>query len=385
MYPTLRAQVPILDLAHFDIRHDTGFLPKKPLQKLPKKFAALDELAHNLPRLVESGTDNLRRTIDDFPFLNVHNLNGSALRRAMMIYHFAQSAYVKSPPETRRIPANLAIPSWILAKKYDKPSILSYNSYILDNWKLRDPNGPFEIENLSTLIDFVTIPDDAGFKLVHVAVDYRAASGLSAIGPMQRAVLEDDALTVEACLWRIAGALFAMCAELIKMPLWCNPDIYYLRVRPWIQMFSDIIYDGVEIFHGQGQTFRAETGAQNSAIPSLAAALGVTHTQTPITQHLDDMLLYMPPPHRDFIRQVTEGPSSREYVFKKRRSHPALIEANNAAIDGLVLFRERHFEYPMKYLVAKKEGPLGTGGTPYEQWLRKLINETKEHYIPKSW
>ncbi len=369
----------VSNLSHFGIHHTTGFLSPNPLKKLPKKFGALDELAHALPHLIENGTDYLRKTLNDFPLLDVSTLKGSALRRAMMIYHFLQNAYVHSPPAVTRIPANLAIPSRILAGKFGKPPNLSYNSYVLDNWQLDDPDGPFEIQNLDTLIDFSIIPDDPGFKLVHVGVEYRAAPGIAAIGPLQEYAFNDEPDLAESGLWRMSGALEAMYAELLTMPFWCSPDVYYLSVRPWIQMFPGVVYEGVAAYQGEPQILRGETGAQSSILPSFDAALGVQHEHTPLTDYLYDMQNYMPPGHRAFIQVVQRGPDIRAYVAAVRLA--ALVDAYNSCIEGLVRFREKHFQFALDYIVAKKEGALGTGGTPFEQWLKKLLNETRQCII----
>ena len=59
-----------------------------------------------------------------------------------------------------------------------------------------------------------------------------------------------------------------MMVTLRRMPEFCDPYIYYHRVRPYIHGWKNnpavpngVIYDGVEFYHGKPMQFRGETGA----------------------------------------------------------------------------------------------------------------------------
>ncbi len=105
-------------------------------------------------------------------------------------------------------------------------------------------------------------------------------------------------------------------------------------------------------------------------------ALGIKHKNSLLTQHLDDMQNYMPTPHRQFIRQTA---SVRDFVIAHGGK---LKELYNACLAELIAFRSRHFEYAVNYIEKKVDNPIATGGTPYVPWLRQLVEETKEFYLP---
>jgi indoleamine 2,3-dioxygenase len=158
--------------------------------------------------------------------------------------------------------------------------------------------------------------------------------------------------------------------------------VYYKDVRPWIQGFNNVIYEGVEEYQGKPQSFRGETGAQSTLIPSLVAALSIKHEQNPLMDHLADMMNYMPPGHREFINLCWQEPSIREYVTEYRTRHPGLVEAFNTLIEGVYAFRAEHNRFQNPYIIDKiPEEQRGTGGTPFKEWLPKLHDETIAHKI----
>ena len=94
-----------------------------------------------------------------------------------------------------------------------------------------------------------------------------------------------------------------------RMPEHCDPYIYYNRVRPYIfgwknnpDLPKGLIYEG--FFKNKPQQFRGETGAQSSIIPLLDALFSVKHKKDSLRDYLEEMLLYMPPAHRELIFQT---------------------------------------------------------------------------------
>ena len=106
-----------------------------------------------------------------------------------------------------------------------------------------------------------------------------------------------------------------------------------------------------QAYGGTPQKFRGETGAQSSIIPSLDAALKIVHADDPLRRYLREMLDYMPPQHRAFIRAVESGPCVRDYVLRCGAAHPELTDAYNAAIDGVERFRSTHLEFARRYII----------------------------------
>jgi indoleamine 2,3-dioxygenase len=176
------------------------------------------------------------------------------------------------------------------------------------------------------------------------------------------------------------------------MPEWCEPFIYYHRVRPYIHGWKNhpdipegVIYEGVEAYGGRPQKFRGETGAQSAIVPALDAMLGVRHNEDMLSVYLQEMRTYMPPVHRAFIESLERRPPVRAFIQKASR--PALTSVFNACVDALEDFRSLHFEYAAAYIFQqaqtdpKNPHAVGTGGTPFTEYLKKHRDETGQNRL----
>lgn len=84
------------------------------------------------------------------------------------------------------------------------------------------------------------------------------------------------------------------------------------------------------------------------------------------------MRRFMPAPHRALIEEVRGMPSIRELADK---------DAYNEILEAMATFREVHYGWAEEYINRWVADPRGTGGTPYMQWLKQLIEETRAHKI----
>jgi indoleamine 2,3-dioxygenase len=371
-----------------------GFLPlSDPLQELPNPFGRWEELARDMPKILAAG--KLRTYLDQLPILDTSVLVSDAeYERAMLILSYFGHGYVWGGTEVRdRIPSGVAVPWYRISEKLGRPPILSYASYALHNWRRIERSGPVAIGNVSLLQNFLAGVDEEWFILVHVDIEAKAAPVPAAIVQAQAAVRGDQANALALQLSSIAGALESIYETLSRMPEHCDPYIYYHRVRPYIHGWKDhpalphgVIYEGVDAYGGQPLRLRGETGAQSSIVPSLDAALGVTHRTDPLRPYLLEMRNYMPPPHRDFIKAVEDGPQVREYVIANRQDG-TLRDAYNQCLHLLERFRSQHLEYAANYIqkqsLTSPYNPTerGTGGTPFLPYLKKHRDETAEHVI----
>jgi len=353
------------ELKRFEVSPERGFLPEPdPLGALPAAFAPWEEIARELPKLLLAG--RTRRALDALPPLDPAALPGEReARRAMLLLSYFGHAYVwgGSEPATR-IPAGVAAPWVAVAARLERSPVLSYASYALDNWRRLDPAGPIALGNLAILQSFAGGADEDWFILVHVDIEARAGAALRALLPAQTAARDGDAARLEARLGEIAAALEGIVATLQRMPEWCDPYVYYRRVRPWIHGWKNhpalphgVAYEGV-------------------------AALGVAHADDPLRAYLLEMRDYMPPRHRAFLAAVEAGPAVREAVLALREGHPEVSEAYDACLHWLEAFRGQHLEYAARYIARQapqgEANPtnVGTGGTPFMPYLKKHRDET---------
>ena len=383
------------DLNSFDIDRHRGFLPRKdPLTKLPVKFKAWEELAAQLPKLL--ATSHFRNTVDRMPTADVTALTTPGeIERAMMVFSYIGHAYVwgeGSPPKS--LPSVLAVPWYMLAEKLKRPPVLSYASYALHNWRRVDPKGPVALGNIALLQNFLGGIDEEWFILVHVDIEAKAAALIFACTKAKKAVGANKSRDVELALREMATSLEQMHGTLARMPEWCDPYIYFHRVRPYIHGWKNhpsfpqgLIYEGVTAYGGKPQQFRGETGAQSAIVPVLDAALGIDHANDPLRPYLLEMQNYMPEGHRRFIKAMGEGPSIRALVMEHRERIPGLREAYNSCLDWLEKFRSLHLEYAARYIYNQIEtgkgnpNAVGTGGTPFLPYLKKHRDETGNQKI----
>lgn len=383
-----------MNLESFDIHPARGFLPRAdPLCSLPAEYAAWEETARELPKLLSAGV--ARDALGRMPALDTDGLTTNAqLRRAMLLLSYFGHAYVwGAEPPARSLPPNLAQPWCRIAAALGRPPVLSYASYALDNWRRLDPQRPIELGNIVLLQNFLGGMDEEWFILVHVDIEAKAANAIAALVDAQAAAAAADPGALTASLARLSAAIARMQATLNRMPERCDPYVYFMRVRPYIHGWKDhpalpdgLLYEGVDGFRGEPQEFRGETGAQSSIVPALDAGLGVTHQNDALASYLREMRLYMPPQHRDFVDDLARRSQVRDAV---RDSNSAELRAiYNACLRALGDFRSLHVDFAHRYIQQQAErtsanpSELGTGGTPFMPYLKKHRDETMTHLLP---
>lgn len=378
------------DLKRFEVSATRGFLPAEdPLVELPAAWRNWEEVGRELPRLLLAG--RARSVLDELKSVDPGALEDDRqLRRAMLLLSYFGHAYVWGDEcVADRLPAAVAVPWAHVAERLGRPPILSYASYALDNWRRMDPDGPIEIGNIALLQNFLGGADEDWFILIHVDIEAKAASAIAALGPAQAAAAHGELDALERELHVIASSLESMNRTLDRTPEWCDPYVYYRRVRPFIHGWKNqpalpngLIYEGVAAFEGQPQQWRGETGAQSSIVPCLDAALGVKHAEDPLRAYLQEMRDYMPSGHRRFLAALESGPSVRDAVQRHGSDAPALTEVFDECLHWIEHFRSTHLDFAARYINQQSNtgdanpSDVGTGGTPFMSYLRKHRDET---------
>ncbi len=360
---------------------EKGFIPENICQKLPDIFLDIEQLASDLPKVLAN------EQIDDF----VHNLEvekdissltESELERAMLLYSYIGHAYMWGKKEVANvIPIQLSKTWYAISQKLDRPPILSYASYALNNWKLLDTTKPFDLENIAILQNFLGGVDEDWFIMIHVAIEHEAKNVLSYL---KNYFLDEsfDDNNLELAL----NSIKKINSIMNRMPEKCDPFIYYNRVRPYIFGWKNnpatpngVVYDGVKEFNNEPQQFRGETGAQSSIVPVLDALLGVVHSNDPLREYLDEMRLYMPKEHREILNYLDDwSESTRKNLTLEGKAKNLVAEI----IKEVHIFRDKHLEYARVYIFEQSltnnsnSNIVGTGGTPFMKYLDKHLQET---------
>ena len=369
-----------VDKLNFSIL-ESGFLPNKISTLLSNEFDDVEYIAKNLPKIlannqIESEVLNLETE------KNISNLSVDELERAMLLYSYIGHGYIWGGTSIEKvIPKNISKTWYKISQKLDRPPILSYASYALNNWKLQDVNKPFDLENIRILQNFLGGIDEDWFIMIHIAIEHEAKEILNNLKTYYLDKNEDQSYLENALV-----SIKKINQIMNRMPEKCDPFIYYNRVRPYIFGWKNnpatpngVIYEGVEEYGGTPQLFRGETGAQSSIVPALDALLGVTHSNDPLKEYLDEMRLYMPKEHRNLLNDLDQW--SENNRSKSIREDSSVL-LSDEIIKEVHAFRNKHLEYARIYIHEQSlsnqnnSNVVGTGGTPFMKYLDKHLQET---------
>ena len=357
---------------------DRGLLPvPDPTRSLAasSELGLLDEIGRDLPSLLEEPgfrADIRGAHLPTWPEDQARENTLPELRLYYVRLGFLASAYVNQvgQPKATVLPRNLAVPLCQACALLGRPPILSYDGYVLYNWRRVDPDGPIALGNLDTLQNFVRLYDEHWFILVHVEIEAIAGGMFAAMDRAARALDRHDADDVSAALGDLAAAVWKQVAVLRRIPEKMDPTLYHRTFRPYIRFFENVVYEGVT---EAPMNCRGETGAQSSVIPALVAFLKIRHRQSALTDHLAEMQRFMPAAHRDLLAKLEQAPSVRDVADPR---------AYNDVLEALATFRDVHYRWAQEYIDRWVDDPRGTGGTPYMVWLRQLIDETRARKLP---
>jgi indoleamine 2,3-dioxygenase len=355
-------------LAHYGIDAARGFVPAvDPLLALPVAYAIWDEIATSLPPLLRS--HKLRDTIRSVPELEFGPEHPPlAQERAMMLLNMLVSAWVWSGPAPEfRIPRNLARPVSAIAQRLGRPPIIHFAGMNLYNWRRIDPAQPVSADNATLLAYFSGGVDEDWFFIVTMGVELAGAPALSCVANAVAAAERGDTATVTRNLEAIATTMVAVQHALTRMREWCDPHVFYNRIRPWVSGWPapGAIYEGVSetpVIYAGG------SAGQSALIQSLDALLGIEHTAA--SGYLKMIRAYMPIGHRQFVEDVETLSKVRALCIA---SGGTATKTYDAAVSEVDKFRRMHMGLAMDYInkpSGKATGALGTGGTDFTDFLR---------------
>lgn len=386
-----------LRLEDYDVSASRGFLAAfEPDQiTLPDALAPIVEAGAALPKRLLSGA--VRSWMERLPEVEMApllaDMSDAQARMAMVRYSFLVQAYVWGEPAApKSLPAPLAAPIVALADHLGQQPLLPYSAYVLDNWGRFDPEKPITLDNIHMLQHFAEGLDESWFVLIHVAIEARAGAALGLFPAIIDAANNGDADSCAKLLEEMAPVWADMNAIFDRMPDFCDPYVYFHRVRPYIHGWKDnpalgdgLIYEGVAAYDGKPQAFRGQTGSQSSIVPAMDALMGVAHKDDPLRRFLRELHIYRPPAHRRFIDSVADRSTLRQLALES--GSPLLKDAYNEILNAVARFRTRHLEYAARYINmqnrsgAGNDTDVGTGGTPFMKYLKKHRDESQAQLL----
>ncbi|ETN40229.1 uncharacterized protein HMPREF1541_04505 [Cyphellophora europaea CBS 101466] len=418
----------LLDLQAYNVDSTTGFIPSTPpLRALPAYFAAWDELAAQLPQLINTGA--LRAKVAGLELLDASRLHGTEeLRRGFVVLGFLVHGYVwcgdvddgggrqgTAGKEGVTVPAQLAEPYLLVCKRLglEGRETLSYAGLCMWNWGFRagetgEREGVPELEEMVSLVTFTGTRDEEVFYLVPVLVEMEG-------GKLPRRLVEGIAAAVEGdwgllceVLAEARVALERMQGHMKKLHEQCDPILFYGRVRPFLAGGKESVGGGWTFEMADGsREWRSCIGgsaAQCSTFPAIDRLLGVKHeSRGEGLSVFDEMREYMCGCYRDFLSALDGLPSVGDLV--ESSGDGELLESYNAVLEELARWRSKHIGVVTTHIVSqarknmkdtvpaeevteglsvKDETELqGTGGTALIPFLKGSRKDTeaarKEH------
>jgi len=364
-------------LAAYDIDQHRGFVPAHdPLARLPGRFDAWEALIPEMSALIR--TRRLRDALAALPTLSTDNLATEAEReRALLLLTVFANGWVWSGqgPDLQ-IPAPVAVPLCALATQLDRPPIVHYASMALHNWQRVDSARELSSDNARMQVQFLGGVDEDWFFIGSIGVELAGAPLLPCVHAIALASHHDDDATLAGLLETLTAGMAPVLQALERMREWCDPHVFYHRVRPFLAGWPDpgVIYQGVSSLP---QKHVGGSAGQSSLIQAIDAVLSIDHGDSMSGRYLRDVRRYMPGGHRRFVVEV--GQASRARV-RAAAGAPRLRQAYNAALDQVSRFRQAHIDLAVHYVVKPSgmaERAKGTGGTVLADFLGEAQRRTE--------
>lgn len=361
-------------LETFQVDPARGFIPKiDPVLTLGPGFEAWESTGKELPQLLESR--KIRDRIENLPDFAIRSIKPEQCEFAFLMMSMLANAYVHAEePSAAVLPAVLAVPLVDLAGRLGRPPILSHASLVLNNWQRINPDGPLEAENLQPIFTFRNTPDEAWFYHLTTGIEAKGAKAVHEVAVMLRAAKEDQDEVVEEALSNILEIVPILTHELTRMQERCDPEVFYEKIRPYLNSFYKVRYEGV--LDNEVRSYAGGSAAQSSLLQALEAGLGIPHVEERSAKFLQEMRKFMPPAHRSFLSALERtAPAFVEFC----EQHPRLQALRKACSIELQHFRNGHLKLVSQYILAhsSQSGPghTGTGGTDPMPFLMQLRND----------
>ncbi|SCV01621.1 LANO_0F12684g1_1 [Lachancea nothofagi CBS 11611] len=419
-------KIPLPKLQDYGLNGATGFLPVElPVTKLSDPYyEKWESVVSKLPSLLLSR--RIRDIVDKLPILEVKKsllADNAELRRAYSVLCFITNAYVWGYDEPSEIlPECIAQPLLAISDKLGLPPLATYASLVLFNYQpiIEDSElveDVMDLQNLTTINTFTGGMDESWFYLVSVFFEKTGGQCLKAGLEAIQAARDGNSEKVRSLLESIAQGIDQLGSLLMRMEEMCDPHVFYYRIRPylagWKNMADAGLPNGIKYGpSGPYQQYAGGSNAQSSLIQALDILLGVEHfamghkkpqqdaisAKSASNSFINDMRMYMPREHREFLVHLQQVSNVRDYVTN-HRSNENLTLAFDACLAMLKSFRDKHIQIVSRYVILQankkplsggksktlrsglskgqgKKEQKGTGGTSLIPFLKQCRDET---------
>ena len=385
----------------FEVNHLNGFLPKKsPLAVLPERYSELQELIDEMPIKKANGQDGLLaiegaiedavKKLKNYKDL-VKNEDDIFINQALFrAYAFLTSAYLLAPSHFsfqktkkygkahRVLPAQISEPFVLVSKKLDVYPFLDYHyAYSLGNYVKIDDSKGYEWENLAMAAKFSGMDDERGFIMLHVDINQYSPQ---LVGSILDFINAKDNHGVNQSLNNCLSSMKninerrQIMWEASRWKHYNDFRVFIMGIKGNDEIFGDgVIYEGVS---EEPVQYRGQTGAQDNIIPTADIFTGVIdyYPSNDLTKYLLDLRSYRPKCIQNFLSDLKDE-------MKENRLFGTIKKTNNEEglciliqiLDEIYYFRNGHWQFVQKYIMANTKYAKATGGTPIISWIPNQI------------
>jgi indoleamine 2,3-dioxygenase len=387
----------------FNVGPVNGFLPQHlPLKTLPDTYAVLQDILDKMPVQL-SATENgylhypnkIEEAVSVLPnYVDAANAETDVriLQALFRGYSFLASAYTLESSfqhyrETGHygkarnvLPVQIAQPFVAVADKMDVYPWLDYHyAYSLGNFKKKDDAAGLEWTNLEMCVRFSGQPDEVGFIMLHVDINQHSADLVGSVMQTLEAVSQGDIKKAEAALDKNMQTMIEMNnrrKEMWKASRWQHYNdfrVFIMGVKGNDELFGDgVTYTGV---WDEPKQFRGQTGAQDDIIPMEDIFSGVInyYPKNELTKYLLDLRTYRPKCIQQFfidLENEVAGIHERGmFGYLKEQKSVIGLSRLLGILEQIYHFRNGHWQFVQKYIMANTPYAKATGGTPITSWL----------------
>ena len=385
----------------FEVNHLNGFLPKKsPLAVLPDRYSELQVLIDEMPIKKANGQGGLlsiEGAIEDaVKKLNNYKdlvkteddiLINQALFRA---YAFITSAYLLAPSHFsfqktkkygkahRLLPSQLSEPFVLVSEKLDVYPFIDYHyAYSLGNYVKIDSSKGYEWENLAMAAKFSGMDDERGFIMLHVDINQHSPQLVGSILDFLKS--KDDSgvnQSLNNCLssMKSINERRQIMWQASRWKHYNDFRVFIMGIKGNDEIFGDgVIYEGVS---EEPVQYRGQTGAQDNIIPTADIFTGVIdyYPSNDLTKYLLDLRSYRPKCIQNFLSDLKdEMKENRLFNSIKKSENEEGLCLLIQILDEIYYFRNGHWQFVQKYIMANTKYAKATGGTPIISWIPNQI------------
>ena len=385
----------------FEVNHLNGFLPKKsPLAVLPERYNELQVLIDEMPIKKPNGQDGLLaiegaiedavKKLKNYKDL-LKNEDDIFINQALFrAYAFLASAYLLAPSHFsfqktkkygkahRVLPSQISEPFVLVSKKLDVYPFLDYHyAYSLGNYVKIDDSKGYDWENLAMAAKFSGMDDERGFIMLHVDINQHSPQ---LVGSILDFINAKDNHGVNKSLNNCLSSMKninerrQIMWEASRWKHYNDFRVFIMGIKGNDEIFGDgVIYEGVS---EEPVQYRGQTGAQDNIIPTADIFTGVInyYPSNDLTKYLLDLRSYRPKCIQNFLSDLKdEMKENRLFSTIKKTDNEEGLCILIQILDEIYYFRNGHWQFVQKYIMANTKYAKATGGTPIISWIPNQI------------